>query len=68
MADIESVRIKIIAFRNERDWAQFHDPKNLTEALSIEAGELLENFLWKTTEQPRNLSPEELKSEKEKLV
>ncbi len=68
MADLASIQQKIIAFRNERDWAQFHDPKNLAEALSIEAGELLENFLWKTTEQSRNLSPEELKNIKEELA
>ncbi len=67
MADLESIQKKIISFRNERDWAQFHDPKNLAEALSIEAGELLENFLWKTTEQSRNLSAEELKNVKEEL-
>ena len=68
MSDLESIQQKIIAFRNERDWAQFHDPKNLAEALSIEAGELLENFLWKTTEQSRNLTEEELKNVKEELA
>src|SRR3990172_6477316 len=68
MVDLESIQQKIILFRNERDWAQFHDPKNLAEALSIEAGELLESFLWKTTEQSRNLSPEELKNVKEELA
>lgn len=68
MADLASVQKRIIAFRNERDWAQFHDPKNLAEALSIEAGELLENFLWKRTEQSRNLSPEELQNVKEELA
>mgnify|MGYP001558896828 FL=1 len=41
MADLEAIQKKILSFRNERDWAQFHDPKNLAEALSIEAGELL---------------------------
>jgi len=40
MADLKSIQKKIISFRNERDWAQFHDPKNLAEALSIEAGDL----------------------------
>jgi dCTP diphosphatase len=35
-------------FRDERSWAKFHDPKNLAEAISIEASELLELFLWKT--------------------
>jgi len=68
MADLESIQKKIIAFRNERDWAQFHGPKNLAEVLSIEAGELLENFLWKSTEQSRNLSTEELKSVKEEIA
>ncbi len=33
-------------FRDDRDWKQFHDPKNLAEAISIEASELLEHFLW----------------------
>jgi NTP pyrophosphatase (non-canonical NTP hydrolase) len=68
MVDLAAIQKKIISFRNERDWAQFHDPKNLAEALSIEAGELLENFLWKTTEQSRNLTAEELKNVKEELA
>jgi NTP pyrophosphatase (non-canonical NTP hydrolase) len=38
-------------FRDERDWAQFHNPKDLSLALSIEANELLEAFLWKSPEQ-----------------
>ncbi len=67
MVDLESIQEKIISFRNERDWAQFHNPKNLAEALSIEAGELLENFLWKTPEQSRNLTPKEIKNVKEEL-
>lgn len=37
---------KLIEFRNERDWAQFHDSKNIAIALSLEASELLELFLW----------------------
>lgn len=68
MDDLKDIQQKILAFRNKRDWAQFHDPKNLAEALSIEAGELLENFLWKTTEQSRNLSAEELKNVKQELA
>ena len=43
----DELRRRIIAFRDERDWRQFHDPKNLAEGLSVEAGELLEVFLWK---------------------
>lgn len=38
-------------FRDERDWKQFHNPKDLSLALSIEASELLEVFLWKQAEQ-----------------
>ncbi len=67
MTDFKSIKLKILTFRNERDWAQFHDPKNLAEALSIESSELLENFLWKTVEQSRNLSEEELQNIKEEL-
>lgn len=37
-------------FRDERDWKQFHNPKDLSLALSIEASELLETFLWKSHE------------------
>lgn len=43
---IEALR----AFRDARDWGQFHDPKNLAVALSVEAAELNEVFLWMTTE------------------
>ena len=68
MADLESIRQKIIAFRNERDWAQFHDPKNLAEAISIEAGELLENFLWKNVEKSKNLTEEELINVKHEIA
>lgn len=38
---------ELIRFRNERDWEQFHNPKDLALAINIEAGELLELFLWK---------------------
>ena len=55
---------KILAFRDQRDWAQFHDPKNLAEAISIEAGELLEHFLWKTPQESRKVT----KEKREKLA
>ncbi len=45
-------------FANERDWQQFHSPKNLAAALTVEAGELLEHFQWLTEEQSRTLTPE----------
>jgi NTP pyrophosphatase (non-canonical NTP hydrolase) len=45
-------------FAKDRDWQQFHSPKNLASALVVEAGELLEHFQWLTEEQSRALSPE----------
>lgn len=48
MSDIKEIIEALIKFRNERDWEQFHNPKDLAVALNIEAGELLENFLWKS--------------------
>ncbi len=48
MSDIQELTEALIEFRNERDWEQFHNPKDLALALNVEAGELLENFLWKT--------------------
>lgn len=68
MSDLLSIQKKVIEFRNARDWSQFHDPKNLAEALSIEAGELLENFLWKSVDQSRKLSEDELKNVREEMA
>jgi len=45
---LASLTAEIVQFRDERDWAQFHTPKNLAAALSIEAGELQETMLWKS--------------------
>ncbi|RMA82631.1 nucleotide pyrophosphohydrolase [Umboniibacter marinipuniceus] len=49
-SDISLLTEKLRAFRDERDWAQFHDAKNLALALSIEAAELNELFLWKNSD------------------
>jgi NTP pyrophosphatase (non-canonical NTP hydrolase) len=46
-------------FAKDRDWQQFHSPKNLASALVVEAGELLEHFQWLTEEQSRTLLPEQ---------
>lgn len=62
--NLENLISKILKFRERRDWAQFHDPKNLAEAIAIESGELLEHFLWKTPEQSRQIS----KEKREKLA
>ena len=50
MNDIQEIIDSLISFRNERDWEQFHNPKDLALAINIEAGELLELFLWKNAE------------------
>jgi NTP pyrophosphatase (non-canonical NTP hydrolase) len=47
MSDISELQNEALSFRDARDWAQFHNAKDLAAGLSIEAGELLECFLWK---------------------
>jgi NTP pyrophosphatase (non-canonical NTP hydrolase) len=49
-------------FARERDWEQFHSPKNLASALVVEAAELLEHFQWMTEEQSRTLPPEKIEA------
>jgi NTP pyrophosphatase (non-canonical NTP hydrolase) len=44
---LDDLRRVVARFRDERDWAQFHSPRNLAMAISIEASELLEHFLWR---------------------
>jgi NTP pyrophosphatase (non-canonical NTP hydrolase) len=50
MRDNEEIIIALKQFRNDRDWEQFHNPKDLAIAMSIEASELMELFLWKNAE------------------
>lgn len=50
MRDIEIIVKSLIDFRDARDWNQFHNPKDLALAINVEAGELLELFLWKDAE------------------
>lgn len=51
MSDLDDVLLVLKKFRDERDWEQFHNPKDLALAISIEAGELLEQYLWKNPEE-----------------
>ena len=60
MTDLYKITEELQKFRDERDWAQFHNPKDLAIALSIEAGELLELYLWKPAE---NADPNKVKEE-----
>ena len=50
MKESEEIITALLKFRNERDWEQFHNPKDLALGLSIESAELLELFLWKKSE------------------
>jgi NTP pyrophosphatase (non-canonical NTP hydrolase) len=51
MKENEEIIEALIKFRNERDWEQFHNPKDLALAINVEAGELLELFLWKNADE-----------------
>ena len=52
---LQALQKALREFARERDWEQFHTPKNLATALSVEAAELLEHFQWLTDEQSRTL-------------
>jgi NTP pyrophosphatase (non-canonical NTP hydrolase) len=64
---MEELRKMLRAFAKERDWDQFHSPKNLSMALAVEAAEILEHFQWLTQEESGNLSPEALKKVGEEI-
>ena len=64
---MEELRSKITAFIDERDWEQFHSPKNLAMALSVEVAEIIEHFQWLSEEQSRNLPPEKLAEVREEI-
>jgi hypothetical protein len=61
--DFKEIEQKVIAFRNERNWEQFHQIKDLLLGLNIEVSELQELFLWKTTEQQTEIDKEKIKDE-----
>jgi NTP pyrophosphatase (non-canonical NTP hydrolase) len=60
MKESEVIIQALLKFRNERDWEQFHNPKDLALALNIESAELLEQFLWKN---PEDANIEKVKEE-----
>ncbi|HQU77728.1 MAG: nucleotide pyrophosphohydrolase [Lewinellaceae bacterium] len=60
---LKDVIKELISFRDSRDWAQFHDSKNLATAISIEAAELNELFLWKDVKESEEVDRERLKEE-----
>ena len=64
---MEDLRSAIRAFIRERDWEQFHSPKNLAMALSVEVAEIVEHFQWLTEEQSQNLPSEKLAEIREEI-
>ncbi len=60
MKQTEEITQKLIKFRDEREWEQFHNSKDLALAIAVEAGEMLELFLWK---KPEDVNTEKLKEE-----
>ena len=60
MNELDELRNQLRTFAAERDWDQFHSPKNLASALAVEAAELLENFQWLTEAESQQLPPEAL--------
>ena len=62
MIELEKLRDQLRVFAAERDWDQFHSPRNLASALSVEAAELLENFQWLTDAQSQQLPPKTLEN------
>ena len=60
MNEIDNLRNQLRTFAAERDWDQFHSPKNLASALAVEAAELLENIQWLTEAESQQLPSEAL--------
>ena len=56
--ELESIKLRLQEFAKERDWDQFHSPKNFSMAMIVECAELVEHFQWLTDEQSKKLSAE----------
>jgi len=67
-SDLLLLRDRLRAFAAERDWEQFHSPKNLSMALMVEAAELMEHFQWLTEAQSAELPPETQQAVSEELA
>ncbi|MCX5787374.1 MAG: nucleotide pyrophosphohydrolase [Elusimicrobia bacterium] len=65
---IAALSATLAAFAHERDWEQFHTPKNLAMALSVEASEIVEIFQWLTEAQSKRLPPEKVQHLREELA
>jgi len=58
--DLDTLKHRLREFADTRDWNQFHSPKNICMALSVEVAEITEHFQWLTEEQSRNLAQNKL--------
>lgn len=58
MDSLDELNARLVRFAQERDWEQFHSPKNLCMALAGEVGELSEHFQWLSEDASRDLNPE----------
>ncbi len=65
---VAELRELVRQFVDERDWARFHNPKNLSMAISIESAELMEHFQWRTLEESANLDPNTLANIQDELA
>jgi dCTP diphosphatase len=68
MSEIEKIKLRLRHFAKERDWDQFHSPKNLSMALSAEVAEIVEHFQWLTEEQSKSLPEEKLEEVETELA
>lgn len=68
MDDLKQVAIRLRQFADERDWDQYHSPKNLSMALIVEAAELVEHFQWLTEAESQTLAPDKLNQVAEELA
>ena len=68
MKSLTDVRDALRRFVAERDWDQFHSPKNLSVAVSVEASELLEHFQWLTDDESRTLRAETFEAVKQEIA
>ncbi|EKN69264.1 putative pyrophosphatase [Neobacillus bataviensis LMG 21833] len=60
---MKEIQQRVLAFRDERDWKQYHNEKDLAISISLEANELLENFQWRTSEEAIVESKQNIKEE-----
>jgi NTP pyrophosphatase (non-canonical NTP hydrolase) len=68
MSEFDHIRATLATFTQEREWDQFHSPKNLVMALSVEVAELMEHFQWLTEQQSSNLGGDAVEAIAEEIA